>query len=51
MHIAQNKFTIITKMVAIHLMLVLVNVIGKNNPPAGSFQSKPHQADARKKFT
>ena len=51
MHVAQNKLIGIGKMVAIHLVLVFVNVIGKNNSPSGSLQSEPHQANAREKFT
>ena len=51
MHVAQNKLIGIAKMVAIHLVFGFVNIIGKNNSPTGSFQSEPHKADARKKFT
>src|ERR1017187_243288 len=51
MHVAQNKFLSIAKMIAIHLMLVFVNVVGKNNPPASSLQSNPHQANACEKFS
>ena len=50
MHVTQNKLIGIAEMIAIHLVLVFVNVIGKNNSPSGLFQSEPHQADAREKF-
>ena len=51
MHVAQNKFAVVAKVLAIHLALVLVNIVGKGHAPARPFQTDAHQSDAGEKLT
>ena len=40
MHIPQNEFLAVTKVVTVHLLLILIDVIGKRDAPACSLQGK-----------
>jgi hypothetical protein len=46
MNVVQNKLARVSEVVAIHLPLVLVDIVGKYDVPARSLQPNPHQADA-----
>jgi hypothetical protein len=50
MHVTQNEFAIVAKMFAIHLALVLINIIGEGDAPARPFQTDAHQPDTGEKF-
>ena len=50
MHVTQNEFAMVAKVFAIHLALVLINIVGKCYAPTSTFQTNAHQSDASKKL-